>query len=199
MSDRDYAMLCEKSYNGTPDYGTRDGPRAFCERIDGKLVICFPGSRSLQDWTLDFMAAPTVDMSVADVIDLGPVHLGFLNRAKSCRSLIYDKLKSTSDYVLIGHSLGGAIALLVGAMMLTQSQHPPDEIITFGAPRVGMITYSEAIRSIPIRQYRFGIDPIPEFPTWPFVHARPLIEIGQPIYTTDIMQNHAIVNYIDNL
>lgn len=199
MSDRDYALLCQSSYSGKPDYGTSYGARAYKVAMGGKPVICFPGSRSVQDWACDFMAVPTIDVSTADIIDLGPVHIGFLERAKSCRSLVYKDLMAAPSYSLVGHSLGGAIALMVGALMLTQSQHPPDEIVTFGAPKVGTEVYVNAIKSIPIRQYRFGIDPVPEFPSWPFMHARQLIEIGQPIYTMDILQNHHIENYIDNL
>lgn len=200
MTDRDYAALCQRSYDTTPDYGTPDGPRAFRSWVGGRMVFCFPGSRSFLDWATDLMATPTLDLEAANPPKLGPVHLGFLKRANHCMDLIRVDLNSARDFALTGHSLGGAIALLVGAMAIIEENIAPAEIVTFGAPRAGFDTYANVLRSVAVRQYRFGADPIPLVPTHPYVHARePLSQIGSPIRSIDIFENHHIANYINAL
>jgi len=199
-SDRDYALLCQAAYQGVPDYGTPDGARAFRASIGGRLVICFPGSRSLQDWAVDLLAPPALDLDRADHVDLGPIHVGFLERAHRCLDLVRIALLAADGYVLTGHSLGGAIALLVAALMMAEKHPPPFEIVTFGAPRVGLRPWARILTAVNIRQYRFGADVIPLVPTYPYQHARePLIQVGEPIKSLDIFINHAIVNYIGAL
>ena len=200
MSDQSYAAFCQRSYTGTPDYGTADGPRAFVAQVHGRTAFCFPGSRSMQDWAIDLLALPADEIEADGVVDLGPLHAGFLLRARRCLALIETDIRKASDYVLCGHSLGGAIALLIGAIMVAEGGRAPAEIVTFGAPRAGFDGYSRALRSVAVRQYRFGADPVPLVPTHPYVHARePLLQVGTPIRTIDLFANHHIVNYIGAL
>jgi predicted lipase len=198
--DKSYALLCQSSYQGTPDFGTVDGPRVFKATIEGRLTFCFPGSRSIEDWLLDAVAIPALDTETFDDAKLGPLHYGFLVRANKCLDLIQGNLLAATEFSLCGHSLGGAIALLAGAMLVAEGHKAPAEIVTFGAPRAGFEQYAEAVSSIPIRQYRFGADPVPLVPTHPFVHAKePLFQIGTPVGGLNLFANHSITNYIGAL
>jgi len=200
LTDRAYAELCQTSYSDVPHYGTSDGARAFRTSIDGLTIFCFPGSRSFQDWAIDLIALPADETESNNTLDLGPVHAGFLERTRRCLNLIEPDLLSSGPHALCGHSLGGAIALLTGALMVARGHTPPAVIVTFGAPRVGCDRYVEVLRSVSIRQYRFGSDPVPLVPTHPFKHARePLLQVGVPIRSFDLFANHKIKNYVSVL
>ncbi len=63
------------------------------------------------------------------------IHQGFLLSARDIYQQIKPLLKPGYTITTIGHSLGGATALVI-AMMLDAQGYPVDEIITFGQPKV---------------------------------------------------------------
>ena len=102
---------------------------------DTKIVAAFRGTESLPDWLTNLQT----------VRDPGPwkntrVHEGFqdsfLASALQIGDIIGRNLNTKHQVWLTGHSLGGALAVLLAATML-ESGLPVHGLYTFGAPRVG--------------------------------------------------------------
>lgn len=102
---------------------------------DTHVVAAFRGTESLPDWLTNLQA----------VKDPGPwentaVHEGFqdafLASALQIGEIIGRNLQADHQVWLTGHSLGGALAVLLAATLL-ESDLPVHGLYTFGAPRVG--------------------------------------------------------------
>ncbi|MGA8613936.1 MAG: lipase family protein [Xanthobacteraceae bacterium] len=163
--------------------------------VAGGMVVAFRGSVTAEDWARDFICAPVMDREDPQ---LGLCHAGFLDGAGSVVAAISAAVGNNRCY-LTDHSLGGALALGVGAL-LACSGKSLDAIVTFGAPRYGMAKFVAALQPIVVRQYRRGNDPVPLVPFdvppfLQFLDARdPLIAIG--VAQRDPFACHAIAGYV---
>ena len=88
-----------------------------------------------------------------------------------------------------GHSLGGAIALLVAAMCV-RDEVPVHQVVTFGAPRSGRLKILDAT---PVTQYRYGKDIVPLVPPIMRKHGTTL-RINGP--GTSFIKDHYMKNYL---
>lgn len=200
--DRNCAIQCGRTYYAQHPKFVGYGQSSVVADVGDPVlfgsskVICFRGSKETLDWLLDFMALPGMDNELDDRFTvMGPVHSGFLTGAMSLLPQIAQEV-ATGPFSLTGHSLGGALALLVGAL-LTLEGRPPEQIVTFGAPKVGFTSFANVLKPVPVREYQFGADPVPLVPDWPYLHVRPTIKLGKPV--RNLFANHAIVNYIGAL
>jgi len=132
---------------GSGDHGIA---YAVVRKPDENLIL-FRGSKSLLDWARDLFALPTVFTHKV----YGPVHAGFsigLDRA------VYDAsqhLDFANPTAICGHSLGGARAGTVTAMILENYQRDPRQLrrIVFGEPIPGFKTHADYIRPVESRSY----------------------------------------------
>ncbi|NJL57574.1 lipase family protein [bacterium] len=140
--------------------------QAFVAASDLNVIIAFCGSESLPDWLTNFDC----------VNDLGPfpessVHEGFqdslfpvLLQIASC--LRISNLQGTKKLWLTGHSLGGALAVLLAAMFAVE-KIPICGVYTYGAPRLGNLSfaksYDECLGDITYRLVNEG-DLVPHLP-----------------------------------
>ena len=177
MDDHDLAEICRTC--------AHDQSGVTVYHLDESLVVCLRGSLTFRDWTQDFLVLETSHPL------LGRVHEGFLAEAASMAPQIA-QVCAGRQFSLTGHSRGGAIALLLGGLLKGSGQ-VADAIVTFGAPRAGGAALAEALKPIPVRQYRCGGDPIPFWPEPPFADAAPLINIGIPALNP--ISDHAIGRY----
>lgn len=204
MTDIDLVAACATTYVQPP---TLPVPMTGVDcRItvaaDGAMIVAFRGSVTAEDWARDFICAPIADREHPQ---LGLCHAGFLDGAESiveAVSLSVGGASALYPLYVTGHSLGGALALGVGAL-LALAKRPPAAIVTFGAPRFGMEKFVDALRPIPVRQYRRGNDVVPLVPfdvppdlMWCDV-CSPLIAIGQP--QRDFLSCHHIAGYVDDV
>jgi hypothetical protein len=197
ISDLECAKRCAATYIDAPTLPIPETGTDCCVTTepDGFVVIAFRGSVTAEDWARDFICAPVEDRAHPQ---LGHCHAGFLDGAES----ILDEVTQASAgkrAIVTGHSLGGALALGVGALLACMGT-PPMAIVTFGAPRFGMAMFVKAIARVPVRQYRRGNDPVPTVPfdvppLLQFLDARdPLIAIGAA--QSNPFACHAIAGYV---
>ena len=93
------------------------------------------------------------------------------------------------EIILTGHSLGGAVALIVGALMVRDEIYP-NQIVTFGAPRCGRL---KLLDRVPVTMYRHGKDIVPLVPPLMRRHKK-LEQKGTPI---SLIKDHYMHNYVE--
>lgn len=165
---------------------------------DGRVVIvCYRGTppTSAITWLTDFQVEPvTVRMEFPDdVREPGPyrVHGGFYRNVRSTRYQVIDALRRAIDgrsvrpgggklehgleaLYVTGHSLGGASAELLAAMLCTERAYAEIRsrlraVYTYGAPMVGSPSFARAcdeydfLRQNVIR-YVYEDDIVPQVP-----------------------------------
>ena len=140
-------------------------------RYSGHVLCATRGTAMLTDWLTDgsvgMQTGPTGSQ----------VHIGFNTTWHSYIESIrtYLRNKNPTRVHCVGHSLGGALAML-NADYFT-SLNIPTSVYTFGAPRVGSQTFAQTLtRRIAEKGggiYRVShiADPVPMIPTFPFLHA----------------------------
>jgi len=69
-----------------------------------------------------------------------------------------------------------------------------EQVITFGAPRVGKLK----VLKRPITQYRFQNDIVPTVP-WPLSRPGPLSPLGKQKTRGNWISDHSIINYVNAL
>ncbi len=196
ICDLTFAQCCAATYDEPPTLPVPETGTDVCiSTLPDGTVVAFRGSVTAEDWARDFICAPVMDREDPQ---LGLCHAGFLDGAESVVAAISAAVGSNRCY-LTGHSLGGALALGVGAL-LACSGKSPEAIVTFGAPRYGMAKFAALLQPIAVRQYRRGNDPVPlvPFDVPPFLEFQdaraPLISIG--VAQRDPFACHAIAGYV---
>jgi len=91
------------------------------------------------------------------------IHQGFLLSARDIYQQVKPLLKPGYTISTIGHSLGGATALVLG-MMLDAQEYPVDEVITFGQPKVTNISGSRKFKHLNVTRIVTVKDMIPLVP-----------------------------------
>ena len=187
VTSSDAAAIVARSYKSATWYAGELS--ALYTVSNNSRIIAIPGTkREIGEWLRDFDAMPILDR------DLGICHRGFRNGAWE----LYRRSPLTAhDFagsVIVGHSLGGALALLLAAICVF-IQQPPRAVVTFGAPRCGSWKLRRLLRRVPLRLYRNGDDPVPDVPWLPglYLHPRALIPIGAPAF--DPLADHPIAAY----
>ena len=189
------AQACQMAYDRT-DIEVGEAKALLINHVGhDELTVAFQGTHDIGQALEDLDCRPRF------VAGIGYCHHGFAVLAEAVYPRIHDLAKASGVISLTGHSLGGAIALLVGAM-LVRDQFWPDEVITFGAPRVSV---GPAVGRLFKRTglspslYRFGVDIVPTLPPI-FAHPAPLIQIGTPSDGMDAGErDHGVENYVTAL
>ena len=192
-SDADLCRVVARSYTSATWWAGELS--ALYTLVDGRRIIAIPGTkREIGEWLRDFDAWPVWDRR------LGICHRGFRDGAWELwkRWPLQSAWPLTSvDFrgaIIVGHSLGGALALLLAGILMAQ-RTPPAAVVTFGAPRCGSWKLRRLLSPIAVRSYRNGDDPVPDVPWLPgvYLHPRRQIEIGTP--AVDPIADHHIGAY----
>ncbi len=91
------------------------------------------------------------------------IHQGFLLSARDIYQQVLPVLKPEYRVTTIGHSLGGAAAIIV-AMMLDAGGYSVDEVITFGQPKVTNISGSRKFKHLNVIRLVTPKDVVPLTP-----------------------------------
>lgn len=151
------------------DRGNLPGPQVtyYLATDDSKRrqLVAVRGTINVENALVD------IDIQLIDDPKTGiRLHRGFAAAAAS----IYDALKSkiNKDYQIVttGHSLGGAIALIL-AMYLDTDHYNVEKVVTFGQPKVTNITGAEKFSHLNV---------------WRVVTAHDLVPVVPPLDPMDI-------------
>ncbi len=165
------------------------------QQIDGVVfavigdTIVFRGSANEQDWIRDFQALPVY------VAGLGKVESGFFTGIPAVFSWVKANIKRPLR--ITGHSLGGAHAVLLTALMVLNNMAVL-ELVTFGCPRPGYAALRQLLADfkVPMTAYRNGADMVPRVPVafmwWSYRSYTDWMPIGSG---DDPVGDHMIAKY----
>jgi cyanophycinase len=148
------------------------------------IVISFRGTSllSILDWVEDLNF-----FEVAAICPGCEVHEGFLGAYLSIRDplvkLVHEVTEQfpNSNVVLVGHSLGGALAYLASVDFILNEGIRTDYMYTFGQPRVSNSAFTDTWRALfhNTTSYRVthGLDPVPHVPPRAFDFVHPPTEV----------------------
>ncbi|MVV52163.1 lipase family protein [Pseudomonas sp. PB120] len=98
------------------------------------------------------------------------VHRGFYEAAQKAYDFVvkyFDKFYAGQKLIICGHSLGGAVALLLSEMLRRRSEDYNIQLYTYGAPRAGDATFTKGAASLVHYRMVNHNDPVPSVPgTW---------------------------------
>ena len=167
------AEYCEEAYRSATNenklYEIRNNEFSYHVKQDrGVTILIFRGTDNVKNVWTDIDARPTKD----DSLDGAYLHRGF----KDAATWIFEDIKR--DYrlektiYLTGHSLGGAVAQIIGLWLHNAGYHV--QIYTFGSPKVSTTFFGNR----PIH-YRVLVrnDPVPFVPPYPFLHSGISIDV----------------------
>lgn len=182
-------------YNLPFDVYARDIGARFT-RVGDDFVIAIPGTRGFVNWLTDLNWLPDL------FVPIGPYHSGFGADIVALAPLVRDAIPAGVRPVLVGHSLGGAVAQGVAACLALWGYKPA--VLTMGAPRGpvrGNIWFSHLISkcSATVAFERRG-DVVPNTPG-PILFKHPVagIPLGEAIDTLDPSINHAVARYVTDI
>jgi fermentation-respiration switch protein FrsA (DUF1100 family) len=188
VNDLALCHVAQEAYTALPTWQFGDVQAILRWAAPKEPVVAFKGTSptSLADWLRDLDAVPQIHPK------LGMCHRGFLAGALQALEAIQAATKGC-PVVLTGHSLGGALAALTGALMGAVG-NPVAGVVTFGCPRVGFQGVRMALTGIRCARYVHGDDIVPTVP-WPYEHhtAQPIALAG----SADPIANHFISNYLE--
>ena len=152
---------------GTPD---STDTQAFATHNAEVMFIAIRGtSEKIPDLLRDIDA-----LQVPFVEGEGKVHRGFYLAAQRAYDFVKAymfKFYQSQQLIICGHSLGGAVALLLAQMLRTGGYSGPLQLYTYGAPRVGDSTFiASAVDLLHHRIVNNG-DMVPNLPL-PWMNTR---------------------------
>lgn len=156
----------------------------FIEEIDDTIIIAIRGTETnATDFIRDIRLWPWYDKRV------GWAHTGFLKGARVIEDEIIEEIlgRGANKAIYVsGHSLGGAIALLLGKI-LHYERFNVKEIVTFGAPRAVFGPSLGRFKHLKVTQFRNGSDLVTTLPNalFGYVHVN-IVQIGEP-FSKDLL------------
>ena len=132
---------------------------ALATNVDKRRhIIAVRGTSNVENVIVD-----AAFVLVPDKITGVDIHQGFLLSARDIYQKILPELSPGYTVNTIGHSLGGAAALII-AMMLDAQGHTVGEVITFGQPKVTNISGSRTFRHLDVKRLVTSKDIVPLVP-----------------------------------
>lgn len=124
-------------------------------------IIAIRGTRTVDEWTLDATAfqvpIPLVWFDNHDQLAFARVHLGFLILfafMKAQLDAAFGKFNASAGTLVVGHSLGSALATLTAVYTQVVGSGEPVEMYNLASPRVGDPDFVGAFNSLVPHAYR---------------------------------------------
>lgn len=136
--------------------------QAFITHNDELILIAVRGTQQFADGLRDADA-----LQVPFEEGAGQVHQGFYRAAKHAATFVtsyLDRFYAGQKLLICGHSLGGAVALLLCEMLRRRHESYSLQLYTYGAPRAADSTFIK--NAEPLVHYRMvnHNDPVPSLP-----------------------------------
>ncbi|MCG8292878.1 lipase family protein [Pseudomonas entomophila] len=156
--------------------------QAFVVHTPDQMLIAIRGTSEFMADALRDADALQVEFSEGE----GRVHRGFYESAMQAYAFVRDYMRrfhAHQQLIICGHSLGGAVALLLAEMLRRQVEGIDIQLYTFGAPRAGDTTFMQGAADLIHHRIVNDNDPVPSVPaSW--MH-RPFERVRQ-----DVAQDH---------
>lgn len=197
LSHADLAEMTAASYGEAPTLSLAADVRCVVRRVGDETAVICPGTVSIEGWLRDFSAWP------AWLPRLGPMHEGFGSGGWALWREVWPLLGGRR-VTYAGHSLGGAVALVLAALHARHRRARrawPCRVVVFGAPRVPFMLNPifHFIGADATAYERWG-DPVPGVPFRPWYRRGVRsTTIGTRIVSIDALRNHAIALYAADL
>lgn len=111
------------------------------EDASGSILISIRGTQTPAEWLADFVPVP---VPFFESPGMGLVHVGFAVFYHKVRGSIQAALRTldpATRITVVGHSLGGAMAILCAADIERNMGKKNVDVCTFGGPRTGKIDF----------------------------------------------------------
>jgi triacylglycerol lipase len=191
VTPHDFALIAQEAYTATPDIGVASSAsRAIVRQTAAGLVIAFPGTDNVASWVAD------LDALTVHVPGAGDIHAGFWKAWKAIEEPVLAAI-GDQPVTLVGHSLGGALAVLAAAA-LTLVSKPPAAVFAFEPPRVSPDSgVDELLVGVPVFLSKNGNDLVPNVPLgW---HLSKLTQLDPAALPVPNIIDHEIAHVIAHL
>ncbi|MBL4798174.1 MAG: lipase family protein [Oleispira sp.] len=124
----------------------------------GIQYLSFRGTSNLEN--------ALVDLDLSLMLEAGlkiQLHQGFAIAAKAAYEDVKSKLDKHQPIITTGHSLGGAVAVIM-AMHLQRDGYQVDQVITFGQPKVTNVSGADVFANLPLIRVVTPKDIVPLVP-----------------------------------
>ena len=202
------AEYCDEAYeNREENYGVKSGEFSYTvKQNEGVTILVFRGTSNLKNVRTDIDMRFWKDNDLSDTRgDDVNLHRGFKDAAMFIMKDIKENYKLEKTVYLTGHSLGGAIAQVMGLWLDMEGHNV--QIYTFGSPKVSTFYFGSRPP-----HYRVALrnDPVPFVPMYPFLHFGIFIdpetldwmeggETDRDSFTEIDGSDHSIQEYLDVL
>lgn len=164
--------------------------QAFATHSDKIILIAVRGTSELVP---DFLRDSDA-FQVPFEEGIGAVHRGFYEAAKKADDFAtkyLDKFHTGQKILICGHSLGGAIALILSQMLRNRLGFTYEILLyTYGSPRAGDAAFVKAAESLVHHRMVNHNDPVPSVPA-PWMKIKP----GKPMPSIGIRFGHVPVGF----
>lgn len=198
ITNKYLAKLCKKA-NAEKTFSAKNIQGLVVEYPKVANIVAFRGTEfkctpeGFKDLFTNFLAIPQY------TDDCGKVHRGAYNAAKAAIGEVEKRVTKDLPLYLVGHSLGGAIALLLAPIFIKKGYKVI--VVTFGAPKV---TYNDTTtlamyNQLSVTQFINRKDVVPSrFFTWPWTYTH-INRTHVGTIGNKSWQDHTIDSYIELL
>jgi V8-like Glu-specific endopeptidase len=137
------------------------------ENATGSILVSIRGTQTPAEWLADFVPVP---VPFPEAPRMGLVHVGFAvfyHKVRSTIEAALGKIGANTRITVVGHSLGGAMAVLCAADIERNMAKKNVDVCTFGGPRTGKIDFRIHFSKEISRCYRVvdALDIVPHVPS----------------------------------
>jgi len=128
--------------------------------------------------------------------DFGWGHAGFIKGGREIADFLEDKLSKDVPIILIGHSMGASLSLVVMAKLLAKG-FKVIERVGFAEPKSQLSKRTWGVKQT---IYRYRSDIVPLMPRYtPYRHNIPIVQLSEDVNRKPTWDDHAIELYIESL
>jgi triacylglycerol lipase len=167
--EKDREALAMGANAGQTESIADPGAFGFVVREDSSraILISIRGTQTPAEWLADFVPVP---VPFFESPGMGLVHVGFAifyHKIRGTIQSVLDTVDPATRITVIGHSLGGAMAILCAADIERNMQKKNVDVCTFGGPRTGKIDFRIRFNHEVPTSYRVvnALDIVPHVPS----------------------------------